>query len=261
MFKLDFPLKYLEINRVVSEFSAYTSTKITFIILNQMLPGGMTSPSSKSEFHGLSRGSEAKPLRRLCGWRLANKLYQVCKGIYNKPASTANELFYRSLRDQQQYAFQTHSKEPRNLDEEQRLGTTYKKLRFSGRKLEQNGKTEGTESSPADSKNQKGSVDSLSNAEPTEGHTRGTVYENFSPAEKIQFDNSPTVPANQKRFGDTFINEALRHSILSEGGHLPFFTYYDASRMFKGQSRYKRGLSAECCRKTCQISELMGYCQ
>lgn len=47
---------------------------------------------------------------------------------------------------------------------------------------------------------------------------------------------------------------------LSEGQRLPFLTGAEASRVIGGSPRVKRGLSAECCRKACSVSELAGYC-
>ncbi|KAK8738033.1 hypothetical protein OTU49_004362, partial [Cherax quadricarinatus] len=41
---------------------------------------------------------ELEPRRRLCGWRLANKLNSVCKGVYNKPQYADNLLYYRGRR-------------------------------------------------------------------------------------------------------------------------------------------------------------------
>lgn len=58
---------------------------------------GRTRGSVQDKFR-TDEALEGEPKRRLCGWRLANKLNRVCKGVYNKPDADSNLLFYRGRR-------------------------------------------------------------------------------------------------------------------------------------------------------------------
>ena len=57
------------------------------------------SPKTLPEGEAVSEGE-----RRLCGWKLANELNRVCKGVYNKPTASTNALFY--LKERGQFASQ-----------------------------------------------------------------------------------------------------------------------------------------------------------
>ncbi|XP_066974190.1 LIRP-like [Macrobrachium rosenbergii] len=176
------------------------------LLLTLILQGGVGSPrgspssSSLAQVSSSDLGEEEKPLRRLCGWRLANKLNQVCKGIYNKPTVTNNDLFYRSVRG------------------------------------------------------------------------GGSLYD-FGP-QTPEISRDDDFRYHFPMTDDSYYYYYYYHSggresdVLPSGGYAlegkespPFLSKQEASQMFKAHPRSKRGLSAECCRKACRVSELMGYCQ
>ncbi|XP_068218460.1 LIRP-like [Palaemon carinicauda] len=179
----------------------------TVFLLTLILQGGVVSPRGSSLVLSLSMASslaqvsdlaaEEKPMIRLCGWRLANKLNQVCKGIYNKPSVTNNDLFYRSMR-----------------------GESFSPVFSSGRRV------------PLEISNDNFKY-LLPTAEDYNYYLEGRGNDGISP--------EGYVSKEKERF--------------------PFLSRKEASQMFLSHPRSKRGLSAECCRKACRISELMGYCQ
>ncbi|XP_064089882.1 LIRP-like [Macrobrachium nipponense] len=182
------------------------------LLLTLILQGGVGSPrgsspssSSLAQVSGSSSSSsdlgeeEGKPLRRLCGWRLANKLNQVCKGIYNKPTVTNNDLFYRSMRGGGPLYYEFRPKTPEVSDD----------FRYHFPKTD----------------------DSY-------------YYYYYSGGRET--DDGGLPPGG-------YALEGQERS--------PFLSKQEASQMFKAHPRSKRGLSAECCRKACRVSELMGYCQ
>ncbi|XP_050701282.1 LIRP-like isoform X2 [Eriocheir sinensis] len=135
-------------------------------------------------------GAVREAERRLCGWKLANELNRVCKGVYNKPTVSTNALFYRRERGE-------------------------------------------------------GSVDF---EDPVD------VWPLM-----MELDFSPWTPAPP---------DVVRRGVLpgppvvaaSENQRLPFLSGPQASQVVGRSRRVKRGLSAECCRKACTVSELAGYC-
>ncbi|XP_071528842.1 uncharacterized protein [Panulirus ornatus] len=165
--------------------------------------------------------AEEEPQRRLCGWRLANKLNKVCKGIYNKPGSTRNLYYY--YRDRRAGGGSEPVPPP---DESLAAPAAAKVLRY--RPL-----------SPRDLLQPYTSdvIDSWDD----EVRSSGAIFK-------------PRVP-----------QELLRQSTQyqdggSESGQLPFLTEMEASQVVRTRQPSKRGLSAECCRKVCTVSELVGYC-
>ncbi|XP_042229211.1 uncharacterized protein LOC121871134 [Homarus americanus] len=159
--------------------------------------------------------SEEEPRRRLCGWRLANKLNLVCKGVYNNPGSTGNYLFYRSRRDGESEPGLPPEKYLDLLaDPEEERGLRHHYLTSS---------QQASEDTPSE-----------------ENEAPGSFFGSLSPQDlphqsAVQEDEASSV-------------------------HFPFLTEEEASQMVRVRPRSKRGLSAECCRKVCTVSELVGYC-
>ncbi|XP_063881640.1 LIRP-like [Scylla paramamosain] len=133
---------------------------------------------------GLVREGE----RRLCGWRLANELNRVCKGVYNMPTVSSNALFY---------------------------------LKGRG----------------------------------------GKRVDLWPVGRELQFPSWTQAPVDDLRAGQLSEPRLLHRPVSSsEYQRLPLLTGAEASQVVGGSPRVKRGLSAECCRKACSVSELAGYC-
>ncbi|XP_063602522.1 LIRP-like [Penaeus indicus] len=145
-----------------------------------------------------------EPQRRLCGWKLANKLNSVCKGVYNKPGPMSNSLYYRHRR---------------------------------GKTRPQAG----------------GFAASLPQARESLSYPPNP--ESYPPNLKPGQD-----PRTRPSATDAFDLIILRNALLSSGVPFPFLTEAEASQVLKEAPRRKRGLSAECCRKACSVSELVDYC-
>ncbi|XP_037772363.1 LIRP-like [Penaeus monodon] len=143
-----------------------------------------------------------EPQRRLCGWKLANKLNSVCKGVYNKPGPMSNSLYYRHRRG--------------------------KTRPYVG-----------------------GFTASLPQAREALPYPPNPEPSPPSPGQDPRTRPSPT---------DAFDQAILRNALLSSGVPFPFLTEAQASQVLREAPRRKRGLSAECCRKACSVSELVDYC-
>ncbi|XP_045115195.1 LOW QUALITY PROTEIN: LIRP-like [Portunus trituberculatus] len=129
--------------------------------------------------------------RRLCGWRLANELNRVCKGVYNVPTVSTNALFYLKGR--------------------------------GGKRVD---------------------------LWPVGGREQQFPSRTHAPADDLR--------ASHLSEPHLFQRPADRPPVSASGCLL---TGAEASQVVVGRSpRVKRGLSAECCRKACSVSELAGYC-
>nr|XP_027231326.1 protein enabled homolog [Penaeus vannamei] len=172
-----------------------------------------------------------EPQRRLCGWKLANKLNSVCKGVYNKPGPMSNSLYYRHRRAKTR---------PRIGDFSASLPRT----------------TDSRQSPRGDA----GLWDlSYPPNPPPSPPTPPTTSP--SPLTAPTPSSSPPQPrAPPPSATDAFDQLLLHNALLSSGVPFPFLTEAEASQMLKEAPRRKRGLSAECCRKACSVSELVDYC-
>ncbi|XP_047502668.1 uncharacterized protein LOC125048157 [Penaeus chinensis] len=164
-----------------------------------------------------------EPQRRLCGWKLANKLNSVCKGVYNKPGPMSNSLYYRHRR-----------------------GKTRPRVGGFAASLPQ-----ARESFPFPPE-----------AYPPNLEAYPPNLEAYPPNPEAYPPSTPPGqdPRTRPSATDAFDRILLHNALLSSGVPFPFLTEAEASQVLQEAPRRKRGLSAECCRKACSVSELVDYC-
>nr|BDA99486.1 insulin-like peptide 2 [Penaeus japonicus] len=169
-----------------------------------------------------------EPQRRLCGWKLANKLNSVCKGVYNKPGPMSNSLYYRHRRGKTRPVSQDLTA-PRSQTRVPFLLDPYSA----------------------------GLKDDLSQAGLKDDIPREGLNDDLLRAGPSTHRGQPQQEASRT---DAFDQILLRNAFLSSGVPFPFLTEVEAAQVFREAPRRKRGLSAECCRKACSVSELVDYC-
>ncbi|XP_069973312.1 uncharacterized protein [Penaeus vannamei] len=184
-----------------------------------------------------------EPQRRLCGWKLANKLNSVCKGVYNKPGPMSNSLYYRHRRAKTRPRIGEFSASlPRTTDSRQspRGDAGLWDLSYPPNPSSFSPNPPNHESFPPNRPNPQ-----------------------FFPRNPASYPPSPSPgrdPRPRPSATDAFDQLLLHNALLSSGVPFPFLTEAEASQMLKEAPRRKRGLSAECCRKACSVSELVDYC-
>nr|XP_045608297.1 uncharacterized protein LOC123764477 [Procambarus clarkii]XP_045608298.1 uncharacterized protein LOC123764477 [Procambarus clarkii]XP_045608299.1 uncharacterized protein LOC123764477 [Procambarus clarkii] len=164
---------------------------------------------------------EGEPGRRLCGWRLANKLNRVCKGVYNNPRSTNNYLYYRGRRVDERRTPEQPANELLDVLPDELVDMRGPRLRLP----------QPTVPGPPYVSRGPAYV------------SRDPAYVSRGPPYVSRGPHPPPPPGEQ-----------------DSGAQRAFLTLKEAAQMLKTQPRHKRGLSAECCQKVCTVSELVGYC-